>query len=94
VYLVYHQKTKKRYAIKKIKKSNYKDEKLHKLFRTEESIMKKITHPNILHCYELLESKTSYYMILDYCKDGDLEQYLQNTDQKYIDEEEAFLYMK
>lgn len=34
--------------------------------------MEKINHPNIIHLYELLESKNNFYLIIDFCNDGDL----------------------
>ena len=38
--------------------------------------MKNIKHWNIMHLYELLESENNYYLVMDYCKGGDLLEFL------------------
>ena len=69
--------------------------KLRELFETEVAIMRKIKHPNILHCYEKLEDNKYYYLVLDYCNSGDLEQYLQNKcPQRRMIESEAVYFLK
>lgn len=35
--------------------------------------MSNIKHPNIMHLYELLETSNNYYLVLDYCRSGDME---------------------
>ena len=35
--------------------------------------MKRLSHPNIIHLNEFLESGNNYYMVLGYCNGGDLE---------------------
>lgn len=57
---------------------NFKNNsKLKELFKTEIQIMQKINHPNVLHLYDLLESGNNYYLIVDYCDKGDLENMIQ-----------------
>lgn len=78
------------YAVKKIEKKRINSNALlPKLLNTEIKIMKEITHPNILHLYEYLESKTNYYLVLNYCNQGDMENYMKNRSIKYFEEGEA-----
>jgi serine/threonine protein kinase len=53
--------------------------------------MTKIKHPNIVHCYDFLETGRNYYMILDLC-DGDLEEHIEK--EKSLSESEAIYFMK
>ena len=75
-----HQKTKKIYAIKVLdKKRINKNKRSKELFKVEISIMKDIKHKNIIHLYKFLESEKHYYLVTDYCNQGDLSNYLKNT---------------
>ena len=68
---------KRKYAIKMLNKDTIiKDKMLVRYFRTEVAIMRKIKHPNILHCYEKLEDNKYYYLVLDYCEGGDIEKHV------------------
>ena len=72
-------KDRRKYAIKLLgREAIIKDPMLLKYFRTEVAIMRKIKHPNILHCYEKLEDNKYYYLVLDYCEGGDLEKLVKN----------------
>lgn len=76
------------FAIKAILKSSVMSSpKLKELFDTEVKIMASIKHPNIMHLYELLETNNNYYLVLDYCKSGDMESYVKRH--KGLGEEEA-----
>ena len=44
--------------------------------------MKRINHPNILKAYEILQNEGYFYLVLEYCKDGDLFIKLKNCDYK------------
>ena len=35
--------------------------------------MNKINHKNIMHLYDYLETDNNYYLVMDYCENGDLE---------------------
>lgn len=35
--------------------------------------MNQIKHPNILHLYDFFESKNNYYLVVDFCENGSLE---------------------
>lgn len=64
----------KRYAIKQISKSKMSSNNLlMRLFKTEVSIMKKISHPNIIKLHDFIELSGFYYLVLDFCDSGDME---------------------
>ncbi len=83
-----HNDTKEIYAIKAIAKAGIQGSpKMKELFDTEVKIMSNIKHPNIMHLYELLETGNNYYLVLDYCRSGDMEHYVKKH--KGLGEEEA-----
>lgn len=76
IYHVRKEGTNKEFAIKKIEKKKISSEKMKAYFDTEVSIMNEIMHERILHLYELLESKNTYYLVVDYCNGGNLKKKL------------------
>lgn len=88
VYKAKHNETNETFAAKSIAKSGVNSSpKMKELFDTEVKIMSNIKHPNIMHLYELLETSNNYYLILDYCRSGDMEHYVHKH--KGLGEEEA-----
>ena len=81
------------FAAKKISKEQLeKSPKIKELFEAEVSIMRKINHPHILHLHDLVETPSSFYMVTEYCPDGDMEKYLHKK--KRLCESEAVFYLK
>ena len=77
VYLVKDAQTGKEYAMKKANKEKIiKNSTLLRLFKTEVSILKKINHPHILHCFFRLEDARHFYLVVNYCNQGDLDAYI------------------
>jgi serine/threonine-protein kinase ULK/ATG1 len=73
--------------VKCIKKSAIdKNPMLKKLLKTEVAVMNNINHPNIMHLFEFLESSNNYYLIMQYCNNGDLEGYLSKQPKNLINE--------
>lgn len=68
------------------------NEKLSELLQTEIAIMQEINHPNIMHLYELMESSNNFYLVLQYCNNGDMEEYLKKKNR--LAEEEAIYFLK
>ena len=63
------------FAIKEISKEKIKSNNLlARLFETEVSIMKKIDHPNIIKLYDMIEHSGCYYLVLNYCDSGDMQE--------------------
>ncbi len=90
-----HYQNGKEYAVKKIDKSKINSNPiLKRLLKTEVSIMHEINHVNILHLHDFLESKNNYYLVVDYCNQGDFEHYLKDKNVKYLPEKEAVYFLK
>lgn len=85
----------KLYAIKKILKEKLKtNAKLNALLKTEVSIMNTIKNRNVMKLFDFLETSSSYYLVLEYMKDGDLESILRKTKLNRVDENTAVFYLK
>ena len=75
-------------AMKVIKKD--KDNELDEQeIRNEIDILKKLSHPNIVKTYEFYISENHYYIITEYCKDGELFSYIKN---RYSERQLAVLF--
>ena len=86
---------KEKYAIKcQDKKFIQNNELYRKLLNTEIGIMHRIRHPNILHLYDLMESPNNYYLVVDFCNQGDFTKYLQAKGLKYLPEKDAVNFLK
>jgi serine/threonine protein kinase len=84
-----------KYAIKCQEKKFIQDNDIYrKLLNTEIGIMHKIIHPNILHLYDLMESPNNYYLIVDFCNQGDFNYYMKAKGIKYLHEKEAVYFLK
>jgi MAP/microtubule affinity-regulating kinase len=62
-------------AIKIIDKTVLQPKQLQKLYR-EVRILKKLNHPHIIQLYEVLESDTCLYLVLEYVSGGELYDFL------------------
>lgn len=95
IFKAIHTETKKVFAIKIIEVEKIKrNPKLFKLFKTEISIMHEITHKNIIHLYDFLKSKKHFYLVIDFCNQGDLQKYLIKNPKKYLSEKKAVFFLK
>ena len=80
------------FAIKVITKSKLEGNSiLNRLFQTEMNVMSKINHPNVMHLYEFMETARNYYLVIQYCNNGDLESYLKKMGK--LSEEEAVYFL-
>ena len=55
----------------------------------EIDILKKLSHPNIVKIFEFYITKAHYYIVTEYCKDGELFSYIKN---KYSERQLAVLF--
>ena len=55
------------------------------LIKNEIDILKKLSHPNIVRIYEFFESKNCFYIINEFCPNGELYNYINNST---LDEEQ------
>ena len=77
VFLAEHKKFKKKCAIKIIKKIKSNDLiKNNIFFETEKSLLKQMNHANIIKIYESFESKSHFFLVLEYAKYSDLRRFL------------------
>ena len=75
--------TKEKVAIKIIDKQFISNKNNYERIKREILILKKSNHPNIIKVHEIKEDSKNYYFILEYCKYGELFQYIIN--QKHLD---------
>lgn len=82
--------TGKTFAIKVIPKSDYEFDKLmRKQLKSEMMIMSENPHPNLMFLHKSFETTNNYYFVLDYCEEGDLEQFMIKHKIKYLKEKQA-----
>jgi serine/threonine protein kinase len=95
VFRARHKDTGELFAIKKMPMNRIdSNSTLKRLMMTEVSIMRDITHPNILHLFEFLRSKDNYYLVLQYCNQGDMEHYMKQKGIRYFEEKDAVMMLK
>ena len=58
--------------------------------RKEIKILKKIRHKNIIQLYDIMESKTNLYFVMEYCKGGELFDFI--VKKKKLTEKEACIF--
>lgn len=75
VKLATHKLTGQEVAVKVIDKSVLDEKKLSKLYR-EVKIMKGLHHPNIVKLYEVIETKNTVFLVMEYAAGGELYDYL------------------
>ena len=72
-------------VIKKDKENELDEQEI----RNEIDILKKLSHPNIVKIYEFYVSENHYYIITEFCKEGELFSYIKN---KYSERQLAVLF--
>ena len=63
-------------AMKVIPKDYYMD---NELIKNEIDILKKLSHPNIVRIYEFFETKNCFYLVNEFCPEGELYNYINNS---------------
>ena len=86
-----HIPTGEKVAIKILNKDNLFDSSselcdIHKI-RKEINILKRIHHKNVIQLYEIMESKSHLYIVMEYCENKELFDYI--ISKKYLQEKEA-----
>ncbi|KAM3217197.1 hypothetical protein T459_23017 [Capsicum annuum] len=79
-------------AIKEIATARLNN-KLQESLKSEIVILQKINHPNIIRLHDMIEEVGKIYIVLEYCKGGDLSMYIQQRQGK-IPEETAKHFMQ
>lgn len=74
-------------AIKVVKYSSLTSKVAKQLLKNEVTILKELSHPNVLHCYDIFSSQKHCYIVTDFYPGGDLEKVVYK--QKYFDEKDV-----
>ena len=91
VKLAIFKNTNEEFAIKILNKKKIKIKMKNTLFR-ENEIVKKLHHKNIVYVSEILEDDKNYYIIMEYCKGGELFDYIVQKQRLCEDEASIFFY--
>ena len=78
--------TNEKYAIKVLNKEKLKTQTKSSLYN-EIEIISKLKHPNIIHVEKILDDQENYYIIMEYCDNGELFEYIVNKER--LSQEEA-----
>lgn len=85
--------SKHEYAIKVIcKKKISANPNLVKLLETEVEVMKNNRHSNLIYCHKQSEDPNYHYLVLDYCNEGDLDQYVKTH--THLSEGDSVFFLK
>ena len=61
--------------------------KFKELLESEIKVLKSCENPHIVKLYDMKKTSNNFYLVLEYCNDGDLEAYVKKR--KYLVEDEA-----
>ena len=75
VYRCVDMQTKKHYAVKKLDRIGIRPSHLRNI-SNEITILEKIKHRNVVQLYDRMKSDNNFYLVLDYCNGGDLNDYI------------------
>lgn len=93
VFLAEHNRTRTPIAIKRISiKFINENASNREYFLNELQIMNKLKHPNLLHCYELYQTTSNFYILMEYCDGGSLKHLRGNKGG--LSEVESLVYMR
>ena len=62
--------------MKILEKSRIKDKKDIERISREIKILKKVRHPNVIQLYEIIETESELFLIMEYCQNGELFDYI------------------
>lgn len=86
VYKGYNKLDNKDIAVKAVKRELLKG-KFNELLENEIRVLKTCNNENIMKLYDLKKTSNNFYLVLEYCNEGDLSQYLK--ERKYLTEDEC-----
>lgn len=92
VKIAMHSQTKTFYACKVIPKSVLHSQRLEERFESEIRINQQLHHPGIVEIVDLLKDENNYYVIMEYCPNGELFQHI--VSQGKLTEEDAANFMR
>ncbi len=77
------------FAIKVLNKDKIKIKMKNSIFK-ENQIITKFNHINVIYVFQILEDKENFYIIMEYCKHGELFDYIVKNER--LSEEEASVF--
>ena len=83
VYLTSKQGTQEKFATKKIDKKFAQNPKAKKYIDNEIKILNEVNHKNIIKLYDVKETSTLYYLVMEYCNGGGLSDCLEYHIKQY-----------
>ena len=83
--------TGEKFAVKIINKEQIKKKMKNKIFR-ENEVITKFNHINVIFVFEIIEDPDNYYIIMEYCKRGELFDYIVDHERLTEDEAAIFFY--
>mgnify|MGYP003571329069 CR=1 FL=1 len=83
--------TKEEFAIKIINKDQIKIKMKNKIFK-ENEVITKFNHINVIFVFEIIEDPENYYIVMEYCKRGELFDYIVEHERLTEDEAAIFFY--
>ncbi|EAY01731.1 CAMK family protein kinase [Trichomonas vaginalis G3] len=92
VKLVLNQKTKQYYACKVVPRDRLLASSLEERFEVEIRIDQQLHHPGIVQIVDLLKDKNNYYVVMEFCPNGDLFQFI--VDNGRLTEDVGAFYMQ
>jgi len=79
VYLAEHTQVKRKVAVKVLLPQFMKNEEIKQRFKKEASTLAHLQHPNIVGLFDYLEDENGMYLIMEYVKGMQLDDYIQNV---------------
>jgi len=92
VYLAYHKKTNRIYALKVLKKRVVEAKKVSSNARDEARILSLISHPNIVTLRFAFQSRSRLYLVMDYVAGGELFNRLDSIPHRQMSERDVAFY--
>ena len=83
--------TNEKYAIKIINKKLMKVKMKKSKFK-EIDIIKKFNHFNVIYVYKVIDTPENYFIVMEYCKNGELFEYISKKERLQEDEASSFFY--
>ena len=77
------------FAIKILNKEKIKIKMKNTVFK-ENEIITKFNHVNVIFVFDIIEDSDNYYIVMEYCKSGELFDYI--VDKQHLDEDEASIF--
>ena len=82
-------KTGEEFAVKILNKKKIKIKMKNAVFK-ENEIITKFNHVNVIFVYDIIEDDENYYIVMEYCKSGELFDYI--VDHQHLEEDEASVF--